>query len=132
MRIRWTKSAADINEHDSAVTARRVALSIYVRVSPLAELPERGRLLANARFVCHHCRAAVILPLESFNGRHHDPIPHTPRGAARHHRTRHTGHQPANSCGAGDPLFMGPQLEPWPFERARKAHLAVAPHRQRT
>lgn len=51
MHIRWTKPASDdlnqscdyINEHDSAVIARRVALSIYERVSTLAELPERGR-----------------------------------------------------------------------------------------
>jgi len=51
MRIRWTKpAAADLNqicdyisEHDSSVTARRVALSIYEYVSTLEELPERGR-----------------------------------------------------------------------------------------
>ena len=51
MRIRWTEPAARdltqicdyIQEHDSGATARRVALSIYERVSALIEFPERGR-----------------------------------------------------------------------------------------
>ena len=51
MRIRWTQPAARdltkicdyITEHDSAANARRVALSIYQRVSSLRQFPERGR-----------------------------------------------------------------------------------------
>ncbi|MGA3177996.1 MAG: type II toxin-antitoxin system RelE/ParE family toxin [Candidatus Acidiferrum sp.] len=51
MRIRWTEPAARdltqicdyIQEHDSGNTARRIALSIYERVSALIEFPERGR-----------------------------------------------------------------------------------------
>src|SRR5580700_6377331 len=60
-----------------------------------------------------------------------DPIPDTPRLAALQHRPRHLGHRPAYSHGVVHPLSVGPQLEPWAFERARKAHLAAAPHRQR-
>jgi hypothetical protein len=60
-----------------------------------------------------------------------DSIPHAPRLAAFHHRTRHIGHRPAYSRGVVHPLSVGPQLEPWAFERARKAHLAAAPHRHR-
>jgi plasmid stabilization system protein ParE len=51
MRVRWTAPAARdlthicdyIEEHDSSATARRVALSIYERLSALVEFPERGR-----------------------------------------------------------------------------------------
>lgn len=51
MRLRWTAPAARdltqicdyLEEHDSRSTARRVALSIYDRVSALAEFPEQGR-----------------------------------------------------------------------------------------
>jgi plasmid stabilization system protein ParE len=51
MRARWAEPAARdfthicdyIEEHDSSTTARRVALSVYERVSALAEFPERGR-----------------------------------------------------------------------------------------
>jgi addiction module RelE/StbE family toxin len=51
MRIRWTEPAARdltqicdyIQEHDNGTTARRVALSIYERISTLMEFPERGR-----------------------------------------------------------------------------------------
>ena len=51
MRIRWTEPAARdltqicdyIQEHDSGTTARRIALSIYERVSALIEFSERGR-----------------------------------------------------------------------------------------
>jgi len=51
MRIRWTEQAVHdltqicdyLEEHHSAVTARRVALSIYERMSALVEFPERGR-----------------------------------------------------------------------------------------
>ncbi len=51
MLVRWTDPAASdlthicdyIEEHDSSTTARRVALSIYERVSELVEFPERGR-----------------------------------------------------------------------------------------
>jgi toxin ParE1/3/4 len=51
MLVRWTDPAARdlthicdyIEEHDSSTTARRVAISIYDRVSALAEFPERGR-----------------------------------------------------------------------------------------
>jgi toxin ParE1/3/4 len=52
MHIQWTESAVHdltqicdyLEEHDSAVTARRVALSIYERISALEKFPERGRL----------------------------------------------------------------------------------------
>ncbi len=51
MRLRWTEPAASdlthicdcIEEHNGSTTARRVALSIYKRVSALAEFPELGR-----------------------------------------------------------------------------------------
>lgn len=51
MRIRWTDAAVRdlthicdyIETHGSAVTARRVAVSIYQRVGTLAEFPESGR-----------------------------------------------------------------------------------------
>ena len=51
MHVRWTAPAARdlthicdyIEEHDSSATARRVALSIYERISALVEFPERGR-----------------------------------------------------------------------------------------
>lgn len=51
MRIRWTGQAVHdltqicdyLEEHDSAVTARRVALSVYERMSALVKFPERGR-----------------------------------------------------------------------------------------
>jgi toxin ParE1/3/4 len=51
MRIRWTDPAVRdftqicdyINEHGSAATARRVALSIYDRISILTKFPESGR-----------------------------------------------------------------------------------------
>lgn len=51
MRVRWTDPAARdltqicdyIQEHDSGTIARRVALSIYERVSTLMEFPDRGR-----------------------------------------------------------------------------------------
>jgi toxin ParE1/3/4 len=51
MRVLWTEPAAHdlthicdyIEKHDSSTTARRVALSIYERVSALVEFPERGR-----------------------------------------------------------------------------------------
>jgi len=51
MRIRWTQPAAHdftqicdyIERHGSSAAARRVAHSIYERVSTLAEFPERGR-----------------------------------------------------------------------------------------
>jgi toxin ParE1/3/4 len=51
MRVRWTEPAASdlthicgyIEQHDGTNTARRVAISIYERVSGLVEFPERGR-----------------------------------------------------------------------------------------
>lgn len=51
MRIRWTARAARdltyicdyIERHDSRITARRVALSIYERVSALKKFPEQGK-----------------------------------------------------------------------------------------
>jgi len=51
MRIRWTDSAVRdftqicdyINEHGTAATARRVALSIYNRIDILTKFPESGR-----------------------------------------------------------------------------------------
>jgi toxin ParE1/3/4 len=51
MRVRWTEPAASdlthicdyIEQHDGANTARRVAISIYERVSGLVEFPEQGR-----------------------------------------------------------------------------------------
>jgi hypothetical protein len=60
-----------------------------------------------------------------------DPISHTPRLIAVHHRVRHIGRRPAGPLRFVHPLPLGPPLEPRPFERTRKAHLAVAPHRQR-
>jgi toxin ParE1/3/4 len=52
MRVRWTAAAAHdlthicdyIERHNSRITARRVALSIYERVSALHKFPERGKL----------------------------------------------------------------------------------------
>jgi len=67
------------------------------------------------------------LSLEAAN----DPIAHCTRLAVLQHRSRHTGHRPAYYRGVVHRFLWGPQLEPWPFERTRKAHLAVAPHRQR-
>src|SRR5439155_26698442 len=51
MRVRWTEPAARdltqicdyIEEHDTSSTARRVAISIYERLSALMEFPEQGR-----------------------------------------------------------------------------------------
>jgi plasmid stabilization system protein ParE len=51
MRVRWTEPAARditqicdyIQEHDTSSTARRVAISIYERLSALMEFPEQGR-----------------------------------------------------------------------------------------
>jgi len=51
MRVRWTEPAARdltqvcdyIEEHDTSSTARRVAISIYERLSALMEFPEKGR-----------------------------------------------------------------------------------------
>jgi len=51
MRVRWTEPAARdltqicdyIEEHDTGSTARRVAISIYERLSALMEFPEQGR-----------------------------------------------------------------------------------------
>ena len=51
MRIRWTDPAVHdftqicdyIEEHGSAATARRVALSVYRSISLLAKFPESGR-----------------------------------------------------------------------------------------
>jgi plasmid stabilization system protein ParE len=51
MPLRWTEPAAsDLNhscdyleEHEGSTTARRVALSIYERVSSLVKFPELGR-----------------------------------------------------------------------------------------
>jgi len=52
MRILWTAAAAHdlthvcdyIERHSSRITARRVALSIYERVSALDTFPERGKI----------------------------------------------------------------------------------------
>jgi toxin ParE1/3/4 len=51
MRVRWTEPVARdltqicdyIEEHDTSSTARRVAISIYERLSALMEFPEQGR-----------------------------------------------------------------------------------------
>jgi toxin ParE1/3/4 len=51
MRIRWTDPAIRdftqicdyIEEHGSAATARRVALSIYEQISGVGKFPESGR-----------------------------------------------------------------------------------------
>jgi toxin ParE1/3/4 len=51
MRLRWTDPAARdlthicdyIEEHDSSIMARRVAISMCERVSALVEFPQRGR-----------------------------------------------------------------------------------------
>jgi plasmid stabilization system protein ParE len=51
MRVRWTEPATRdltqicdyIEEHDTSSTARRVAISIYERLSALTEFPEQGR-----------------------------------------------------------------------------------------
>jgi plasmid stabilization system protein ParE len=51
MRIRWTGPAASdltricgyLEEHDSPVVARRIALSIYEGVEALIQFPRRGR-----------------------------------------------------------------------------------------
>jgi toxin ParE1/3/4 len=51
MHVRWTDPAVSdlthicdyIEEHDSNATARRVAVSIYERVSALVDFPQRGR-----------------------------------------------------------------------------------------
>ena len=60
-----------------------------------------------------------------------DRIPHVSRLPAPHHRTGHTGDRAAHFAGVGHPLSVGPQLEPRSLKRTRKAHLAVAPYRQR-
>jgi toxin ParE1/3/4 len=51
MRVRWTEPAADdltricdyIRDHNSAATARRVALIVYRTVGSLRKFPYRGR-----------------------------------------------------------------------------------------
>src|SRR5437870_8058046 len=86
--------------------------------------PEIDSFVITAALLYPACRS---LHLEAAN----DPILHCPRLAVLQHRSRHTGHRPAYSRGVVDPLSVGPQIAPWPFERTRKAHLAVAPHRQR-
>jgi toxin ParE1/3/4 len=51
MPLRWTEPAASdlthicdyLEEHEGSTTARRVALSIYERVSSLVKFPELGR-----------------------------------------------------------------------------------------
>jgi toxin ParE1/3/4 len=51
MRVRWTELAARdltqicdyIEKHDTSSTTRRVAISIYERLSALMEFPEQGR-----------------------------------------------------------------------------------------
>jgi hypothetical protein len=72
-----------------------------------------------------------ILPSESSFGGDIEPILRTSRLVALNRRTCHARCRSADFGGAAHPLFVGPQVEPWPFERARKAHLAIASHRQR-
>src|SRR4029077_16958410 len=91
------------------------------------------RRLPRDRFVCHRSRATLLSWLcDSRIWGKYDPIAHTSRPVARHRRARHTRHRPTYSRCVVDPLSVGPQIAPWPFERTRKAHLAVAPHRDRT
>jgi hypothetical protein len=91
---------------------------------------ERHTLVCG-RFVCQPCRAEVSCLVSPAFGGDIEPILHTTRLDAPYHRTCHSGRRTAHSVGPIHPLSVGPQVEPWPFKRARKAHLAIAPHRQR-
>lgn len=64
MRIRWTEQAVHdltqicdyLEEHDSAVTARRVALSVYERMSDAGEVPRTrttGAQIGHSRACVH-------------------------------------------------------------------------------
>ncbi len=69
MRVRWTEPAARdltqicdyIEEHDTSSTARRVAISIYERLSALMEFPEQGATRTQIR----HSRAYIHRPAVS-------------------------------------------------------------------
>src|SRR5271155_438041 len=63
--------------------------------------------------------------------RHDGPIYNISRRFARHHNTRDAGNRPSYPYSPFDSFSLGSQLEPWPLERAGKAHLAIAPNRQR-
>jgi len=93
--------------------------------------PLTSRRLSRHRFVCQPCRAAVSCLLSPAFGGDIEPILRTSRLVALYRRTCHTRCRSADFGCAVHPLFVGPQVEPWPFERARKAHLAIASHRQR-
>jgi hypothetical protein len=101
-----------------------------VRMSAPQE-PLTSRRLPRHRFVCQPCRAAVSCLLSPAFGGDIEPILRTSLLAAFHHRTCHSRYRPPDSGDTVHPLSVGPQVEPWPFERARKAHLAIASHRQR-
>lgn len=60
----------------------------------------------------------------------YEPILAVSRPIIPKHRPRHSGHRPAHTFCPGHTLLVGPQLATRPFQRTRKAHLAVAPHCQ--